>query len=67
MYEHEEYRMADDLDAKLTFRLPKELLEAAHAKARRADVPISQYLRHCLRGWVVEDPPEPEEGKPGNE
>ena len=47
--------------SKVTFRLPKGLLEAAHAKARRADVPISQYLRHCLREWVSDDLPEPEE------
>jgi predicted DNA binding CopG/RHH family protein len=55
--------MTDGNDAKLTIRLPRELLEAAHEKAQRSDVPISQFLRHCLREWVAEDPPEePEEG-----
>lgn len=56
-------RMTRENDAKLTIRLPKELLQAAHEKARRGDVPISQYLRHRLREWVAEDPPqEPEQG-----
>lgn len=55
-----EERMTRENDAQLTIRLPKDLLDASHEKARRADVPISQYLRHCLREWV-EDPPEPEQ------
>ena len=52
--------MADGKDAKLTIRLPKELLDAAHEKARRVDIPVSQYVRRCLREWVVQDPPGPE-------
>ena len=47
--------MVSKNDAKLTIRLPRELLEAAHAKAERADVPISQFIRHALRDWIKED------------
>jgi predicted HicB family RNase H-like nuclease len=55
--------MVERNDGKLTIRLPKELLEAAHDKATRADVPISQFVRHCLRRWIQEDPPDaPEQG-----
>ena len=44
-------------DAQLTIRLPKKLLEAAHEKAERSDIPISQVVRLWLRRWVAEDPP----------
>jgi len=54
--------MADGKDARLMIRLPKELLDAAREKARRSDIPISQYIRRCLREWVAQDPPEPEKG-----
>lgn len=47
--------MTDGKDAKLTIRLPRELLEAAHAKAQRVDMPISQIVRRCLRDWVEEE------------
>jgi predicted DNA binding CopG/RHH family protein len=54
-------QMANRKDAKLTIRLPSELLEAALEKSQRADVPVSQYLRHCLRRWISEDPPDSKE------
>ena len=53
--------MDDRKDAKLTIRLPSELLEAALDKSKRVDVPVSQYLRHCLRKWISEDPPDSRE------
>ena len=53
--------MAYKKDARLTIRLPTELLEAALEKSRRMDIPISQYLRHCLRRWISDDSPESEE------
>lgn len=53
--------MDGNKDAKLTIRLPQELLDAAHETARRTDTPISQIVRHCLRQWVDENPPEPEQ------
>ena len=53
--------MTDSKDARLTIRLPRELLEAANETAKRLDVPVSQYIRHCLRRWVEENPPEPQQ------
>ena len=55
--------MTDGKDARLTIRLPKELLDAAHEKARRVDIPVSQYIRRCLREWVTQDQPESEKDK----
>ncbi len=51
-------RMDGKKNAKLTIRLPKDLLDAAHRKAERTDVPISQIVRHCLRRWVDEESPD---------
>jgi predicted DNA binding CopG/RHH family protein len=48
-------KMTDGKDARLTIRLPRELLEAAREKAQHVDIPVSQYLRHCLRAWVEEE------------
>ena len=53
--------MSGKKSAQLTIRLPRELLDAAHETARRTDVPISQIVRHCLRVWVEENSPEPEQ------
>ena len=50
-------------DAKLTIRLPKELLDKVNEKSDRADIPVSQYLRHCMRKWVEEDPPDEQKGE----
>ena len=50
--------MADKKNAKLVIRLPQELLDAVREKSQKADIPISQYVRHCLRRWVAEDPPD---------
>ena len=55
--------MTDGKDARLSIRLPRELLEAAREKSKRVDIPVSQYIRHCLMAWVEEDPPKvPEKG-----
>ena len=58
--------MADRKNAKLVVRLPQELLDAVKEKSQKADIPVSQYVRHCLRRWVAQDPAaEPEqEGQP---
>lgn len=39
-------------DAQLKIRLPRELLDAAKAKADSEDVPLSQVIRQLLREWV---------------
>jgi hypothetical protein len=50
-------------DKSYRFRLPSELFEAARAKAEREDLTLAQVLRHFLREWVKEDPPEEPEQK----
>ena len=51
-----------DTSTTFKFRLPRELLEAAHAKAKQKDLMLSQVLRRCLREWVEDDPPTHKEG-----
>ena len=54
--------MDGNKSAKLTIRLPQDLLDAAHETARRTDITISQIVRRCLREWVEENSPdEPEQ------
>ena len=45
-------------DKSYRFRLPSELFEAAKAKAVREDLTLAQVLRHFLREWVKDDPPD---------
>jgi predicted HicB family RNase H-like nuclease len=46
-------------EVKLTIRAPRELHEAARAKAEAEDVTISQVIRWWLRAWVRGDLPTP--------
>ena len=39
-------------EVKLTIRVPKELHEAAKAKAEADDITLSQAIRWYLRAWV---------------
>ena len=39
-------------DAKLTIRIPSDLLDAAREKAKLEDIPVSQYVRRSLMQWV---------------
>jgi antitoxin component of RelBE/YafQ-DinJ toxin-antitoxin module len=41
-------------DKVIAFRTPKDVYEAAHDKAKRKDVTLSQVLRRLLRRWVRE-------------
>jgi hypothetical protein len=45
-------------DVRLGIRISRELRDAALEKARREDLTLSQVVRHFLRDWVAEDPPE---------
>lgn len=40
-------------DAEIKFRVDKFTMEAAQAKARDLDIPLSQILRQLLRQWIA--------------
>lgn len=40
----------------MAVRIPRQLREAALAKARREDLTLSQVVRRLLREWLAEDP-----------
>jgi antitoxin component of RelBE/YafQ-DinJ toxin-antitoxin module len=42
-------------DTELKFRVDAQTAEAAKAKARQLDIPLSQVLRQLLREWVDKD------------
>lgn len=42
-------------EVKLTIRLPRELHEAAKAKAQADDITLSQAIRWYLRAWVQDE------------
>jgi hypothetical protein len=44
-------------EARMTVRMPRELYEAAQAKAKAEDVTISQLVRWYLRAWIQGDTP----------
>jgi len=48
-------------DTELKFRVDSQTVEAAMAKAKRLDIPLSQVLRQLLRQWITEDDEQPEE------
>jgi len=50
-------------DTQFKLRVDCETLDAARAKAKRLDVPLSQVLRQLLREWVAENE-QPEEEEP---
>ena len=49
---------------KLTILVPRELREAAKAKALAEDTTISHFVRRKLREWVKGEPTEEEEKSP---
>ena len=53
--------MSEQNDVRLAIRIPRELRDAANAKARREDLTVSQVVRRFLREWVKDDPPEEKE------
>lgn len=51
--------MPDENDATLPpTRLPRALLDAAKAQARRRDETLSQVVRRALRAYVASTPPQ---------
>jgi len=42
-------------DTELKFRIDTQTAEAAKAKARQLDIPLSQVLRQLLREWIAQD------------
>jgi len=47
-------------DTEFKFRVDSRTAEAAKAKARQLDIPLSQILRELLRDWITEQPKEKE-------
>ncbi len=52
--------MGTEKDARYQLRLPKEMLQAAQAKAEEQELNLSQVIRRLLKKWL-EDPPEGDE------
>ena len=47
---------------RLIVRIETELYEAVKAKAKTENLTVSQVVRHLLREWLKDDPPD-EEGE----
>jgi antitoxin component of RelBE/YafQ-DinJ toxin-antitoxin module len=45
-------------EKRLSIRIEADLLEAAHKKAEAEDLTVSQVVRHFLRKWVRDNPPD---------
>jgi len=54
-------------DTELKFRIDSQTAEAAKARARRLDIPLSQILRQLLREWIAEDQEQPKGEPPESE
>ena len=50
--------VTENREVRLGIRISRELRDAALEKARREDLTLSQVVRHFLRDWVAQDPPE---------
>lgn len=48
--------MAGKHETNVTVRMPSDLLEAAHAEAKRRDETLSRVLRRALREYVAAAP-----------
>ena len=47
--------MSAEKDARLSIRIPSDLLAKAITKAKAEDLTLSQVVRRFLREWVAED------------